>query len=159
GVRVFDVTDPVEAEEIAFFDTFPANDNSGFNGTWSNYPFFPSRNVIVTGRGAGLFVIRPTELVFGVSTETPTPAAVSLSAPYPNPTAGMTRASFTLNAPASVRAIVYDVLGREVYQVLNAERPAGIVELEIDTAPLPSGVYFLRVTTSETSVTRAFVRR
>lgn len=159
GVRVFDVTDPVEAEEIAFFDTFPANDNSGFNGTWSNYPFFPSRNVIVTGRGAGLFVIRPTELVFGVSTETPTPAAVSLSAPYPNPTAGMTRASFTLDAPASVRAIVYDVLGREVYQVLNTERPAGIVELEIDTAPLPSGVYFLRVTTSETSVTRAFVRR
>jgi choice-of-anchor B domain-containing protein len=47
--------------EVGFFDVFPANDNRGFNGTWANYPFFPSGNVVVNTieSNGGLFVVRP----------------------------------------------------------------------------------------------------
>lgn len=59
GLRVLDITDPVRPRLTAFFDTFPwGEDAPGFNGSWSNYPYFPSGNIIVTGIGEGLFVVR-----------------------------------------------------------------------------------------------------
>ena len=35
-------------EEVAFFDTYPANDGKTFNGAWNNYPYFPSGNIAVS---------------------------------------------------------------------------------------------------------------
>lgn len=46
-------------EEIAFFDVFPEDDDATFNGAWSNYPYFDSGTVIVSGIEQGLFVLRP----------------------------------------------------------------------------------------------------
>jgi len=47
--------------EVAYFDTYPSNNNAVFAGAWNNYPFFTSGNVIVSGlgTGSGLFVVRP----------------------------------------------------------------------------------------------------
>jgi len=44
--------------EAAYFDVYPANDLANFNGSWSNYPFFPSQNIIVSSIEEGLFVVR-----------------------------------------------------------------------------------------------------
>ncbi len=66
GLRVFDRrVDAVNPLEFAFFDTFPANDQSFFNGLWSNYPYFPSGVVIGSDIERGLFVWR----VYGVQLE------------------------------------------------------------------------------------------
>ena len=61
GLRVLNIDQIANAEldEVAFFDTYPANNNTNFNGTWSNYPFFQSRNVIVSDGSNGLFIVRP----------------------------------------------------------------------------------------------------
>jgi choice-of-anchor B domain-containing protein len=45
--------------EVAFFDTYQANDSAIFNGAWNNYPFFPSGNVAISDINGGLFVVRP----------------------------------------------------------------------------------------------------
>jgi hypothetical protein len=45
--------------EVAFFDVYPDDDAAQFNGAWSNYPFFDSGIVIVSGIEQGLFVLRP----------------------------------------------------------------------------------------------------
>lgn len=59
GLQVLDVTNPLNPTEIAFFDTFPANNDRGFrDGSWSNYPFFESGTIIVSSRSEGLFVVR-----------------------------------------------------------------------------------------------------
>jgi choice-of-anchor B domain-containing protein len=60
GLRIVDVSDPVNPKETAFFDTFPAGDNDtpGFSGTWTNYPFFQSGTIGVTGMAEGVFVLR-----------------------------------------------------------------------------------------------------
>ncbi|MGH7482314.1 MAG: choice-of-anchor B family protein, partial [Longimicrobiales bacterium] len=59
GLRIIDVSDPLNPHEIAFFDTVPYGENSpGFGGSWSNYPFFPSGNIILTSGYEGLFVVR-----------------------------------------------------------------------------------------------------
>jgi choice-of-anchor B domain-containing protein len=61
GLRVVDVRDAASAglSEVGFFDVYPVDDQALFNGTWSNYPFFASGTVIVSGIEQGLFVLRP----------------------------------------------------------------------------------------------------
>ncbi|MDT5270159.1 MAG: hypothetical protein QOH49_2345 [Acidobacteriota bacterium] len=61
GLRVIDVRNASAASlsEVAFFDVYPLDNAAQFNGTWSNYPFFASGTVIVSGIEQGLFVLRP----------------------------------------------------------------------------------------------------
>ena len=58
GLRILDVSDPVNPREVGFFDTVPLTDQPGFDGTWSNYPFFESGVIVFTSRNEGLFVVR-----------------------------------------------------------------------------------------------------
>jgi hypothetical protein len=44
-----------------------------------------------------------------------------------------------------VSIIVYDVLGREVQELLNEFKPAGSYEIILDGTGLPSGVYFYKL--------------
>lgn len=59
GLRVLSTKDPVELLEVAHFDTFPANDGATFNGTWSNYPYFPSGVIAVSDKNEGLYILDP----------------------------------------------------------------------------------------------------
>jgi choice-of-anchor B domain-containing protein len=56
GLRVFDISDPTQGVEVAWFDTFPDNNAATFDSLWSNYPFFDSGVVIGSDRQRGLFV-------------------------------------------------------------------------------------------------------
>lgn len=59
GMRVLDITDPLNPVEIGFFDTVPfGEDEAGFGGSWSNYPYFKSGVIPITSRGEGLFLVR-----------------------------------------------------------------------------------------------------
>lgn len=59
GLRILNISDPLNPVEVGYFDSFPANNNASFNGAWSNYPFFKSGNVIVSNIEDGLFIVRP----------------------------------------------------------------------------------------------------
>ena len=58
GMRVADITDLSSPVDTGFFDTFPENDNTAFNGVWSIYPYFPSGNIIINDVSQGFFVVR-----------------------------------------------------------------------------------------------------
>lgn len=59
GLRILDISDPENPEEVGFFDTVPqGGDIPGFAGSWSNYPFFESGVIIVTSMREGLFVLK-----------------------------------------------------------------------------------------------------
>ena len=64
GLRVLRIDDPSQAAltQIGFFDIYPTDDNASFNGAWSNYPYFASGNVVVSGIEQGLFILHPTNL-------------------------------------------------------------------------------------------------
>ncbi len=72
GLQVFDVRDPSQPRQVAFYDTY-APSGFGFNGAWTAYPYLPSGRVIVSDLSGGLFVI-------GVGLE-----AVSLTAEVTSP--------------------------------------------------------------------------
>jgi len=63
GLRVLDVTNIASGNltEFAYFDTYPASNSSSFTGTWSNYPYFASGVIAVSGiegADAGLFLLK-----------------------------------------------------------------------------------------------------
>ena len=60
GLRVLDTRNAAKGKlsEVAFFDTFPEHDDPKFVGTWSNYPYFPSGTIAVSGIDEGLFLVK-----------------------------------------------------------------------------------------------------
>ena len=63
GLRVFDISLTGEGElpEVAFFDVYPENENTSFEGgTWSNYPYFKQKKLVgVSSMERGLFLLQP----------------------------------------------------------------------------------------------------
>jgi hypothetical protein len=65
---------------------------------------------------------------------------------YPNPFNPVTRISFSLSMYSKVTVKVYDLLGREVRQLVNENMNAGSFIIDFNGADLASGVYFVRMT-------------
>jgi hypothetical protein len=96
--------------------------------------------------------------VAGVDPE-PAPLAPELVTwASPNPSRGTTAIHFTLPRAARVRLAVYDLAGRRVAQLLDAERPAGEHEVSMTEAGLPGGVYLYRLEAGDRVEVRKFVR-
>jgi len=141
GLRILDISDigNAQLEEVAFFDVYPQNDNAGFQGTWSNYPYFESGNIIVTHRQLGLFVVRPSEGVLSITPEEPTVNFASLT--Y-NRLDRQLKVSYpTSMTPASLKVI--DVRGREITGVSVSSSSDS--QATIDVATLNTGAYFVLI--------------
>lgn len=59
GLRILDATGIAGGAlpEIAYFDTYPANNTYSFNGQWSNYPFFSSGTILANDISNGFFAL------------------------------------------------------------------------------------------------------
>jgi hypothetical protein len=73
---------------------------------------------------------------------------------YPNPASDRATIGYVLARPQALRVALYDVRGREVAVLLDAEQPAGVYTLHFDAAPLASGTYLYRFTADGRTVTR-----
>ncbi len=57
GLHVVDVSDPPNAQPVAFFDTHPESNAHAFAGIWGIFAGFPSGVVVVMDMQRGLFVL------------------------------------------------------------------------------------------------------
>jgi hypothetical protein len=96
--------------------------------------------------GGGAWKRALIELSVGPSSNE-VPAQFSLSQNYPNPFNPSTTIKFDLPKTSYVNLTVYDVLGREVFVLVNERRDAGDYEVRFDGSNLASGVYFYRLQT------------
>ena len=63
GLRILDITDIENPVEVGFFDTNPfGDDGPGFDGSWSNYPYFKSGVIAVSSIGQGMFLVRKRDI-------------------------------------------------------------------------------------------------
>ncbi|WP_394227534.1 choice-of-anchor B family protein [Pseudoalteromonas spongiae] len=58
GLTILDISDPVNPQEVGYFDTFPTSDNPSFNGAWGAYPYLPSGNILISDINSGLYVLK-----------------------------------------------------------------------------------------------------
>lgn len=80
-----------------------------------------------------------------VETAVGAPVSFGLDQNYPNPFNPSTRIEFRLAASGLTTLKVYDVLGREVSQLVNDVLPAGLHFRSFDASGLASGIYMYRL--------------
>jgi len=92
GLRILHLNrETFELSQAAYFDVYPDVTTAAFNGAWSVYPYFGSKNIVISSINHGMFVVKPNweainKLVASGSTyaqQTRTrPAAVVASGAY-----------------------------------------------------------------------------
>jgi hypothetical protein len=73
------------------------------------------------------------------------PQNYMLSQNYPNPFNPVTKISFAIPKSGIVTLKVYDILGKEVAVLVNAQKNAGSYIVDFDASALTSGVYFYKL--------------
>jgi hypothetical protein len=98
------------------------------------------------------------EALTGIGDNPPRFSTLLLEPPVPNPANGLVRFRYTVDAPGAADLEIYDVAGRRVASVFAGRQvSAGPGEAQFDTAGLPSGVYFLKLTAGDKAVSRKIV--
>jgi hypothetical protein len=82
------------------------------------------------------------------------PVQTRLMQNYPNPFNPTTTLRYELASAQDVRVTVFDMLGRQVAELVNGYRDAGTYTVTFDANSLPSGVYFSRLQAGQFSQTQ-----
>ena len=63
GMREIDISNigNQNMNEVGFFDTYPQDNNTKFNGACSNFPFFESGVIAINDIDSGLFLVKESE--------------------------------------------------------------------------------------------------
>jgi len=85
------------------------------------------------------------EPLVGISDLPNTPITFTLNNAYPNPFNPSTKITYSIPELSFVTLKVYDVLGNEVANLVNEEKPAGSYEINFNASNLSSGIYFYRL--------------
>ena len=80
-----------------------------------------------------------------IEVEIAAPSSFALEQNFPNPFNPSTTIKFSIPVEADVKLNVYNTLGQEVAEVLNARLTEGYHEAEFDAGLLTSGIYFYRL--------------
>jgi choice-of-anchor B domain-containing protein len=137
GLRVLSIEEDGGLELSGFFDTYPENDSSGYVGVWSNYPYFPSKNIALSDRG-GLFVIRESS-----STVEPLTLENSKFLLSPNPASTSVRLTGDFH---NCSVVIYEMSGR---RVISTSTIPSLNGLNLDISGLEEGVYLINMISSE----------
>lgn len=93
--------------------------------------------------------------VFGFFEEVPAePLVTGLQTAYPNPFNTEASISYSIIKPYWVRLEVFDLLGRRVATLVDAEQPSGVHSVIWDASNHSSGIYFYRLTAGDYTETR-----
>ncbi len=134
-VKAYDINHDNKKE--LFFDTYTVKDSLG-NTYWKdvNRIFIPSFTTGIKNR-----VLSQNH-------------KINLYQNYPNPFNPQTTIKFSLPEEAKVNIKIYNILGKEITELLNETRRSGEYEItwngrDSNGSEMPSGVYFITVTTEK----------
>ncbi|GAB5399426.1 MAG: hypothetical protein Aureis2KO_10110 [Aureisphaera sp.] len=136
GLRVVDISDieNANATEEGYFDSYPPNDNSGFNGSWNVYPYFESGHIVISDRAQGFLLVRPSVVLGAEDVELAETIAI-----YPNPVTTTVSIASSQYAIESIK--LTDLSGKQVY--VSGEMEQG--SFTLDLSRLSAGVYFVTI--------------
>ncbi len=147
GLRVVDISDIANANatQIGYFDSYPTNDTSGFNGSWNVYPFFESGHIVISDRAQGFLLVKESLVLGTEDVELDSSVAI-----YPNPASNEVFIASKQFAIESIK--VTDLSGKQIY--VSGEMSQDNYRLDISA--LSSGVYFV---TLNNQVTKKIIKQ
>ena len=105
GLRVFDISDPYNPNEVNSYDTYAPNNHASYKGAWGVYPYLNSGNILVSDMQSGLYVIELNTNSTNVKQE------LDNTIIYPNPISS----AFKIYHPAATEIKIYDIAGRMIF--------------------------------------------
>ncbi len=81
-----------------------------------------------------------------------TPDQFALAQNYPNPFNPSTTIKYAIQKSGFVSLRVYDMLGREVANLVNQDQSAGVYTVKFDASQLASGIYFYKLESGSQSI-------
>ena len=81
-----------------------------------------------------------------LSSEIAVPEGFVLNQAYPNPFNPSTTVSYSISNESAVSIAVYDMMGRQIAELMNDVQPAGAHDYIWEASNQPSGIYFIQVT-------------
>ena len=155
GLRVLSIADPINPREVAYFDTYPSGNRTSFVGSWSNYPFFKSKTIVVSSIEEGLYVLKLNEGDdLSIDENIITPEKFSLEQNFPNPFNPLTNIKYTLPNNGEMSLIVFNSLGQIMITLEDGYKEKGSYNASLDGSSLPSGIYFYQLRTKDSIQTR-----
>ncbi len=121
------------------------------------------RNVYVTGynnlggTGADYVTIKYSQPVGIEPISGELPGEFKLEQNYPNPFNQSTIINYQLPIASNVILRVYDILGREMANLVNEELVPGTYQVNFDAANYPSGVYYYKMQAGDFSETKKMI--
>jgi hypothetical protein len=85
------------------------------------------------------------------------PGEFHVSQNYPNPSNPKCKIDYELPIDSKVSIKLYNILGEEVYKIIDTQQKAGYYSTEFDGSNLASGVYFYKITTQGFSAVKKMV--
>jgi len=135
GMRVIDISD-IENDnmvEVGYFDTYPQDNNSGYQGAWNIYPYFDSENIVISNfLTGGFYLVRESTLSINDFDKT----GIAI---YPNPTSE--RITISSENGQIDTIMITDIGGKLIYTNYQIESNSTV----IDMSSFSDGMYFVRL--------------
>ena len=131
-VDISDITNQ-NIMEVGHFDTYSTNNNSGFNGSWSVYPFFASGHIVISDREQGFVLVKEAGVLGNQD------AISSEFSIAPNPFNNELTIKGTQEPISEI--VITDVLG----QVFLQNRYNHLQEVNLELNNLAAGIYFVNI--------------
>jgi ligand-binding sensor domain-containing protein len=109
------------------------------------------------GTEGGLAVYREGGVVSVSEAPEEVPGNFILYQNYPNPFNPSTTIQYQLPGAGFVTLKIYDLLGREIFTLVNKEQTAGRYEVNFNASNLASGIYFYQIKSSSFVLTKKMV--
>lgn len=139
GMRVFDLTNIGSTSnslvETGYFDTYPDNDGTAFNGAWSVYPYFASGNILINDIERGLFVVRKSGTLSAPDEVFRNEFSISPNPAQSNPLIK------TLQNTLIRTVDVYNILGKKVFSIQNINQDQFVLPIENQA----KGIYIVKI--------------
>ena len=155
GVRVLNISNPAQPVEIAWYDTYPANNGNTYTGCWGVYKF-PSGKIAASDMKTGLYVLKVGNSV-GVNENNSLVNDYRLNQNYPNPFNPVTTISYELPSAGFVKLEIFDMLGNTITTLVNEKQNAGRYDVNWNAADYSSGIYFYKLSSGDFKDTKRMI--
>lgn len=148
--------------------TFVTSNYAGINAYQNSVPVIVDLNndgdkdLMLGNVKGGLYYYENWD-VFGIQQiGSEIPKEFSLYQNYPNPFNPVTKIKFDVKSKgksekAKINLVIFDVLGKEVIELVNSELAPGTYEADFDASNLPSGIYFYKLSSGEFSESKRMI--